>query len=460
MNKGYALLSALLKGVWLIDPEWVNNNYVLIERVLGEKMSQEDMKAAGLLASEDPLKDSKVYSVQNGVAVINIEGALTKNGGLCGYGTADYMQLLQHAYNDDSIRGIVLFNDSPGGQVAGIDAFYRVMALRNKPVVSVIDDQSASANYWMICNSDHIFISSSTTVVGSIGVAYTQQDFSKQLEARGIVSKTFYSLLSPQKNIEGRELAKGNEKPLMDQLEQIALVFHGAVIDGRGAKLQRAKGNDPLDGGVYIGQAGIDSGLADGFGTLHDGIEMVLSLSKNPDKTLIFNANSDSKMFNKFPNLTALKGLEPSAITEEMIDGVNAELVGRGVTGAVVINADWVEKAENLQATNDQLTQEVADLKAKGEPKVNAEQTQKVADLEAKVSQLTGDLTTANANHKAVSDEFTAWKAKTPAGETAKPLKKDGKETIEGSGAVNEFLSHADEELERRRAAAQFPVTE
>jgi len=83
--------------------------------------------------------------------------------------------ILVEAAQDDSIKGVVLAIDSPGGTVTGSkaisDGVENYKAMTNKPVVAHIMGMGASGGYWSAVAADHI-IADSGSLIGSIGVIF------------------------------------------------------------------------------------------------------------------------------------------------------------------------------------------------------------------------------------------------------------------------------------------------
>lgn len=73
---------------------------------------------------------------------------------------------------DDSIKGIILDIDSPGGYPVAGEEVASTLSRLVKPNVAVIRSMGASAAYWAATGADQIYASKSSDV-GSIGVIVT-----------------------------------------------------------------------------------------------------------------------------------------------------------------------------------------------------------------------------------------------------------------------------------------------
>ena len=127
-----------------------------------------------------------------------------------------------------------------------------------------VEDVAASGGYWLATAADDIHVDASS-IVGSIGVISASFGFPEFLARHGI---------------ERRVHTQGEDKSLLDpfrperpedvaRLEQLQKVIHDAFIAQvearRGAKL---KGEGLFTGDIWVGQGGVDAGLADGIGHL------------------------------------------------------------------------------------------------------------------------------------------------------------------------------------------------
>ncbi len=216
------------------------------------------------------------------VAVIPVQGAIQKRGGMCSLGTKDLVAQLSAANRDPEIAAIVLDVDSPGGQVDGTEEFAQAVAASGKPVVAYIDGLGASAAYWIASQASTIFINSvSTGYAGSLGVLCMSLDQSAFLEKQGVKVEILRSSRAVDK-------ARLNPvEPLSDavraqvqaDLDQIAATFIAAVEKGRAGKLSTKE--DVFTGKVYNGADAKKYGLVDQVGSLQDAVNHAAKLAQS-----------------------------------------------------------------------------------------------------------------------------------------------------------------------------------
>lgn len=98
-----------------------------------------------------------------------------------------FAQVFRAALANDSVGGIVIEIDSPGGSVYGIaelaDEIYR--ARGRKPMAAVVNSLAASGAYWIASSASEVYVTPGGEV-GSIGVVAAHQNFSKSLDKAGV----------------------------------------------------------------------------------------------------------------------------------------------------------------------------------------------------------------------------------------------------------------------------------
>jgi signal peptide peptidase SppA len=214
------------------------------------------------------------YSFNNGVAVICIQGQMTKGrssfGGCC---IVDTRRAVRKAVADPNVKSIMLYIDSPGGTVAGTADLAADVAEadKTKPVYAYIDDLGASAAYWVACQSRHIY-SNTTAMVGSIGT-YTVLEDSTAADAQTGLK---YEVIST-----GMFKGLGADGAVTDALRQDVqrLIddtnshFLAAVADGRGFSDKQVR--ELADGRVHVGDKAKELGLIDEVASLDAAMQAI-----------------------------------------------------------------------------------------------------------------------------------------------------------------------------------------
>ena len=167
------------------------------------------------------------------------------------------------------IRAIVLDVDSPGGQVTGCGELASLIKLRaesGKPIVAYATGTCASAACWIASACDEIFVSD-TSAVGSIGCVASIRDYSAAMEKAGIRDFEFVSSVSPAKRSD--PATEEGAARIQAEVDELGRIFLEAVAENRRVSASDARAAFG-GGGVFIGAAAVEAGLADGTGTLED----------------------------------------------------------------------------------------------------------------------------------------------------------------------------------------------
>ncbi|GAB4387940.1 S49 family peptidase [Albidovulum sp.] len=204
------------------------------------------------------------------VAVIRLQGVIA-NGGRAtpGLNDAGLAPLIEKAFRRGRPAAVALAINSPGGspvQSALIAARIRRLAEeRGIPVHAFVEDIAASGGYWLATAADDIWVDDSS-LLGSIGVISASFGFPEFLARHGIERRVHTagkakSFLDPFRPERPEDVAR-----LRAILEPIHEAFKRQVAARRGGRLP--EGEDLFTGDVWVGQAAVAKGLADGVAHL------------------------------------------------------------------------------------------------------------------------------------------------------------------------------------------------
>lgn len=314
--------------LWTIRPDSLETMLAALDKY------QADPAVMAQLANFTPEPEHRFdFLLRDGVAIIPVTGPICQRGSFWSmiYGATPLtvlQQVLADALADPDVEALVLDFDSPGGTVAGTEAFSQVVAnaKTEKPIISYASGNMCSAAYWIGSAADRI-ISEKTADIGSIGVAQIHFDRSEEYKEWGI-KKTILSA--------GKYKALGNDaEPLSDlarktfqgQLNYIYSLFVDTVAANRNVKPETVL-EDMADGRIFIGQQAMDAGLVDEIGSLETAIQAAgdLADAANPVTTYFFKPNKESKAMKK--DIEAIVTVED--LTAALPD-LAAQLVAQGV---------------------------------------------------------------------------------------------------------------------------------
>lgn len=238
-------LHRIFNSVWLMDRDYAINYLPLISTyikgdspITASKKDEYFDSNNGVLFAE---KHQGIYRIsdygnwaspeeapKNSIAILSITGAITKYDQACGpSGMVTKSALLTRCYDNPNIQGIVIKQDTGGGEGGAMRLFNETVLKRNKPVIGFIDDFSCSAGMGNLAACDMIIANSPMARIGSIGTYMTIADYTEYFKKQGIDLIEVYASDSVDKNKEYYEAIKGNIEPL----RAIANKFNNAFLE-------------------------------------------------------------------------------------------------------------------------------------------------------------------------------------------------------------------------------------
>jgi protease-4 len=210
--------------------------------------------------------DGVAVLARDRIALLPLRGVITENHRV--------LREIREYRRDNSVKGFVLWVNSPGGEVAPSQSIYRELSRVREdgyPVVAVIGSVGASGAYYAALGADTI-LAMPGSLVGSIGVLMEFPNFEELLDKIGlryevIKSSEHKDLGSPYREAtdEERALLQGVVDDVYDQ-------FVDAIAEARG--LSRDSVIEVADGRLLSGREAIEFGLIDQEGDLVDAIAM------------------------------------------------------------------------------------------------------------------------------------------------------------------------------------------
>src|SRR5882757_1638792 len=189
-------------------------------------------------------------------------------------------ELLREARYDNTVKGVVLRADSPGGSMFASEQILReVQALRKagKPVVVSMSTYAASGGYYISAAANQIF-ASPTTLTGSIGVFSVVPTFQRTLEKLGVkVDGIGTTPLAGDMRME-RTLSPAARQILQTSVEHAYAEFLTRVGEGR--KKSVADVDKIAQGRVWAGVDAQRIGLVDHLGGLKDASDAAAKLAE------------------------------------------------------------------------------------------------------------------------------------------------------------------------------------
>jgi protease-4 len=210
--------------------------------------------------------------------LVSLEGAIT-GGRASGSGAMGVRDRLRELMIDDSVKGVLLSINSPGGTVGASKELYEAVKdlSAKKPVVVSMLDQATSGGYYAASPATKIYANGGT-LTGSIGVILSGFNAKELLDRVGIQSQTIKT--GPYKDILSpfRELSEPERQLLQELLQSTYQEFITDVSTGRKMDLEVVR--KLADGRIYTGRQAKDNKLVDALGTLDQAIADLRGLAR------------------------------------------------------------------------------------------------------------------------------------------------------------------------------------
>jgi protease-4 len=247
------------------------------------------------VSNTNKLEESVVEEGKGGkIAIIEMEGMLAnaKSGGFLApteNKLSLFVQQLDKAAKDSSVKAVVLRINSPGGTVTATDTMYTLLkkfrAETKKPVVAATQEMAASGGYYVACAADRI-VAHPTSVIGSIGVIFFTFDASGTMSKIGLRSEAIKSAPFKDMGSPFRPSTPEERAIMQGIVDEYYARFRQVVAESRPIKDVPTL-DLVTDGRVFSGRRAVQLGLADQEGLLSDAIELARTMSKTPKAEVI-----------------------------------------------------------------------------------------------------------------------------------------------------------------------------
>jgi protease-4 len=190
---------------------------------------------------------------------------------------------IDEAANSDSIKGVLISVNSPGGAVApSIEIAYAIKRLKEKkPVVAYAKGTLASGSYYASIWADEI-IANPGSMVGSIGVIMKGADLSEVMQKIGIKTQGVHAGKYKELGTTDRPWSDYEVNELNKVIQGTYDMFTADVADARDLNL--SKRDFYANAHIFTAKQAMEVGLVDSLGVSYDAKKRVVKLSgvKNP----------------------------------------------------------------------------------------------------------------------------------------------------------------------------------
>ncbi|MEJ7488715.1 signal peptide peptidase SppA [Staphylococcus pettenkoferi] len=222
-----------------------------------------------------------------------------ESGGLFGggeYNHEAFLKQLDKVKDDDTVDGLLLTVNSPGGGTYPSDEIYqkiKQIKKADKKVYVQMEDMAASGGYYISAPADKIY-AGPQSMTGSIGVIMSNIDYSDLQKKLGIKENVIKS--GDHKDIlsSSRHMTKEEKQIMQSVIDDSFDRFVDVVKDGR--HMSESKVRHLADGRVYSAQQAKDNGLIDEIGYKQAALK-ALSKDIGKDNPEVFEYAMDDGFF-------------------------------------------------------------------------------------------------------------------------------------------------------------------
>ena len=223
------------------------------------------------------------------IAVIYLRGIISAfEPGSLGETMVDDIKLqLEQAALDEKVKAVVLYVDSPGGEVTASDVIYNaVRKVRDggfgigtkKPVVVYMGSLAASGGYYVACGGSFL-MANETTLTGSIGVIMQTLNYRELMGKVGLETVTFKSGAFKDMLSGSREMTQEEREYVQKMVMDTYGKFVGIVAKERKRNEAELR-NGLADGRIISGKEAKEAKLIDATGQLEDAYAKAMEMGK------------------------------------------------------------------------------------------------------------------------------------------------------------------------------------
>lgn len=267
-------------GVFIFSVFFSNYfSYIVQKQETTESVSDNLIGLLGTTALEESLLEAGDSSKR--IVVLSVDGTILagQSSGLTGdvgYDHEGFLQQLEQILVDDTIKGIVLSVNSPGGgtyESAQIkDKLMAIQETTEIPIYVSMGSMAASGGYYISAPAEKIF-ASEETLTGSIGVIMSGTNITELFEKIGVDDTTIKSGEFKDIGSSTRAMTEEDAAILQSMVDTSYDRFVEVIVEGR--EMSEEEVRTLADGRIYDGAQAVENGLVDEIGYQEDALEAI-----------------------------------------------------------------------------------------------------------------------------------------------------------------------------------------
>ena len=296
---------------------------------------EDEINIVGMNAYMNSVEIEPIFEEsESNVGVIIAKGSIVD--GSAGPGSIagdDFVKIIRKAYNDESVKALVLRGDSGGGSAYASEVIAdELEKFKNsgRPIIASMGGVAASGGYYISTPADKI-LAERHTITGSIGVGGFLPTFERALEYIGI-NEDGVSTVDITTSV-AESLTEKDKALLQMGTDLVYDKFIAKVADNRGVTKEEI--DQIARGKVWIGSKALEIGLVDEIAGIDRAIELAAELAEIDEELLgVKRINRDSDLDSFFAGMMAkitssvikITGLDFLYKKNELLDGIEESL--------------------------------------------------------------------------------------------------------------------------------------
>ena len=296
---------------------------------------EDEINIVGMNAYMNSVEMEPIFEEsESNVGVIIAKGSIVD--GSAGPGSIagdDFVKIIRKAYNDESVKALVLRVDSGGGSAYASEVIAdELEKFKNsgRPIIASMGGVAASGGYYISTPADKI-LAERHTITGSIGVGGFLPTFERALEYIGINED---GVSTVDITTSAAESLTEKDKALLQMgTDLVYEKFIAKVADNRGVTKEEI--DQIARGKVWIGSKALEIGLVDEIAGIDLAIVLAAELAEIDEELLgVKRINRDSDLDSFFAGMMAkitssiikITGLDFLYKNNELLDGIEESL--------------------------------------------------------------------------------------------------------------------------------------
>jgi protease-4 len=245
-----------------------------------------------LLFTQKSESETAISGSAKKIGLVKVEGAISES-----YSVVNQLRSFR---TDNSVSGVLLRVDSPGGAVAPSQEIYDEVLkykIQKKPLIVSMGNIAASGGYYIASPAKKIFANPGT-VTGSIGVIFTVPLFDNLAKKIGVEVRVYKAGRYKDIGSPYRKMSEEENSIIKGLLDDTHIQFIEDVAKGRG--ISKDSIATIADGRIFTGRQALKQKLVDTLGSYEDAVAYIKMITGLPPKSKLIQRKEGSSVFREW----------------------------------------------------------------------------------------------------------------------------------------------------------------